>query len=1024
MYKSNYFQWRTGGAAWAVCWLLMAGVCHGQLSSSAYRVLGQTDLQQNGLNMVTGLSLNDPIGVALDARAGQVHIYISDAQNSRVLGWADLNAYQSGDAPALVLGQPNPQYSSALGIGSKGLTNPLGVAVDPTSGNLYVADFGDNRVVRFPSPFANPTRIEPDAVYGQANFTAVAAGLSSSAMSGPRSVACDAAGNLWVADSGNNRILRFAASTLNSSAPVAADTAIGQADLVSGAANRGATVSASGLNTPTGLAFDPQGNLYVADYGNTRVLRFPAPLGPSNPNAAATGVWGEQNFATRGVAQQPSATSMAGPLGVAVDNSGNLYVAVPSDNRVLVFPIATPVGAAATSVYGQSSFILNTANAGAAPLSSASSLASPADVKIDPSGNVVVTDSANNRVLEFPSGSKNASRVWGQTDFTSNGANRIKPGSINSPFKMAIDYSSAPFALYVSDTGNNRVLIWKDSVHFQNGDPADLVIGQPSLLTSAPNVDSPSSKSPSATSLSGPTGIAINPSDGTLYVADYQNNRVLRFPRPVAQSGRITPDAVIGQFDFVSSTSAAVNATSLKNPAGLAIAPNGDLFVSDSGNNRVLEFAAGAGNGASAIRVYGQPNMFSSVKPSQVSAQTLTAPQGIAVDAASNLYVADSGANRVLAFPNTSVAPAAGAVATFVIGQASFSGSSVVAVKTPVDLAVDSSGDIFVADAGGNRVLIFPSLVFLPPTGATPSGVIGQPTPTGTTSNWDSPGNGLASADSLYSPNGLYVDRQDTLYVGDVGNNRVLQFLKPGVVVNAATSQFGVPVGQGSLATFYGTALAASPITSSTPPWQTALENRQITIDDQTVSPIYYISATQANFQIPSNAALGTQRVALRVGDTGELVAGGSLLIAAASPGLFTTNQGGSGQAAVVNQDNTINSASNPAPVGSTVTLYGTGQGPVSPAVQDGAGAGTSPLSYTIAVPTSNSTTCFVSQPSMCVAVGSNFANVQYSGLAPGYVGLWQINVTIPQGTPAGSAVPVRVVIDSTSSNLVTIAVR
>ena len=145
--------------------------------------------------------------------------------------WADLNSYQSGDAPALVLGQPGAQYTSALGIGPKGLTNPLGVAVDPTTGNLYVADFGDNRVVRFPSPFVNLSRIEPDTVYGQPDFVAVTAGLSSSAMSGPRSVACDAAGNLWVSDSGNSRVLRFAASTLNSPAPVAADTVIGQVRL-------------------------------------------------------------------------------------------------------------------------------------------------------------------------------------------------------------------------------------------------------------------------------------------------------------------------------------------------------------------------------------------------------------------------------------------------------------------------------------------------------------------------------------------------------------------------------------------------------------------------------------------------------------------------------------------------------------------------------------------------------------------------------------------------------------------------
>src|SRR5215467_1006127 len=124
MCKSNFLNRRTIGLPRVACWLLMAGACHAQLSSTAYRVLGQPDLQLNGLNMVTGQGLNSPIGVALDARGGQVHVYIADTQNSRVLGWADLNSYQTGDAPALVLAQPNPQYSSPLGIGPKGLTNP------------------------------------------------------------------------------------------------------------------------------------------------------------------------------------------------------------------------------------------------------------------------------------------------------------------------------------------------------------------------------------------------------------------------------------------------------------------------------------------------------------------------------------------------------------------------------------------------------------------------------------------------------------------------------------------------------------------------------------------------------------------------------------------------------------------------------------------------------------------------------------------------------------------------------------
>src|ERR1039457_7265795 len=353
---------------------------------------------------------------------------------------------------------------------------------------------------------------------------------------------------------------------------------------------------------------------------------------------------------------------------------------------------------------------------------------------------------------------------------------------------MAIDYSSPPFALYVSDTGNNRVLVWKDSAGFRNGDPADLAIGQPNLRTGAANVDSQGSSNPSRTSLSSPEGIAVNPADGTLYVSDTGNNRVLRYPRPVNQSGRISPDAVMGQLDFSSSLSASVNATSLNSPGLLGIGPNGDVFVADSGNNRVLEFPAGAGNGAAAVRVYGQPGMTTAVRPTQVSAQTLATPVGIAVDPAGNLYVADTGANRVMVFPNTQNAPVAGMAAAFVIGQASFGTAGSGNLKTPTGVGLDSSGNIYVADNGNNRVLMYPSLVFLALSGGTRTTVLGQ----------------RSSTEGLYARVGVYVDRQDTLYVGDAGINRVAQFLKAASVVNAATYQAGVPVAQGSVATLFG----------------------------------------------------------------------------------------------------------------------------------------------------------------------------------------------------------------------------
>ncbi|HUB31886.1 MAG TPA: hypothetical protein VMA31_02620 [Bryobacteraceae bacterium] len=995
------------------CLLAATGSAYAQLASTAYRVLGQVDFQSDGVNQVQGTALHSPAGIALDSRGGQLHLYICDSANSRVLAWANIASYSIGNPPDLVLGQSSSGSSGAYGIGAKGFNVPSAIAVDPTTGNLFVADTFNNRVLRFPSPFANPSRIEPDAVYGQPNFSTFTAGSSATLLNDPHGVAVDSGGNLWVSDSANHRILRFAAAGLDNTTPPAADTVIGQPDFVSNASNRGGSPSASSLYDPAGLAFDAQGNLYVADFGNTRVLRYPAPAGGVT-NLAANAVWGETNFTTRGVPAQASGGTMAGPIAVAVDGSGTLYVATPQDNRVLVFPSSASGGGSANFVFGQTDFVTTTVNTGAFPSASPSTLYAPYDVKVDANGNVYVADTSNNRVLQFTPGTKSAALVWGQTSFTGNGPNQIKPGSIAAPYKMVIDYSQTPYALYVSDTNNNRVLVWKDSTAFRNGDPADFVIGQPTLYTAAPNIDTQAAATPSSTSLSGPAGLALNPYSGDLYVADSGNNRVLHYPRPVAQTGRITPDAVIGQVDFTTSTSAAVTASSLNNPTGLAFASSGDLFVADTGNNRVLEFPSGAGTGASAIRVYGQPNMNSSVKSTQATAQTLTAPHGLYIDSAANLYVVDSGNGRVAVFAYTVNAPPSGALAAYVVGTGS--------LQSPVDVSLDSSGNIYVSDISTNRVVIFSSPISL--AGPTLLGVVGQSNSSGTSANWDA-SNGQASGDSLYAPLGVYVDRQDTLYVGDSGNSRVLQFLKAVTALNAASYVSGLSVAQGGLATLTGTALASTTAYSSlNAAWPSFLADRTVEINDQLPAPLSLVSPSQVNFQVPSSAPLGTQRVAIRTADTNELVAGGNIPIGPVSPGLFTVAQSGAGQGLILNQDGSANSASNPAAAGSTITLYGTGQGQVSPAVSDGVPAPGPGLAATVAVPTSNGQTCLTVQPSMCVAIGSGFGTVQQSGLAPGYVGLWQINVTIPTGTASGGAVPLRVVIDGSPSNIVTVAVK
>jgi uncharacterized protein (TIGR03437 family) len=639
---------------------------------------------------------------------------------------------------------------------------------------------------------------------------------------------------------------------------------------------------------------------------------------------------------------------------------------------------------------------------------------------------VYVADAGNNRIVSFPSNSKSAVQAWGQVDLASNGINQIKPGSANSPFKVAIDYSQAPFALYASDTNNHRVLVWKDAVAFRSGDPADLAIGQPDLRTGAPNVDTQRSNNPSSTSLAFPQGIVVDGA-GNLWVADSGNNRVLRYPRPVSQGGRIAPDIVIGQTDFNSSTSAAVSGSSLRVPTGLSLGPDGDLFVADTGNNRVLEFAAGARTNAAAIRVYGQSNLTSAGAPGIPSAQTLSSPQGVFVDTAFNLYVADTGSNRVLIIPNTRVAAPAGMPAAFVIGQSTFStnsGGSGTNLKSPVDVVLDSNGSIYVSDSGDNRVLVFPSLIFLPVFAAVATAVVGQPSLTGSTANWDST-DGLATADSLFIPQGIYIDRRDTLYVSDAGNNRVLHFLKAASVVNVAHYQGGVPVGLGGLAALFGTGLADGTDGPASPPFPASMLNRQVVVNETIPAALFGITKFQVNFQVPSGAPVGTNRIAVKLADTGELVAGGSVLVAAASPGLFTLSQDGKGQAAALNQDGTtVNGPSSPAPKGSVISLFGTGQGQVSPAVPDGIGAPGSPLASTVAVPTADSKACLTTQPSICVLIGNSLGNIQFSGLAPNYVGLWQINVQIPPDAPTGSAVPVRAIINGTASNTVTVAIR
>src|SRR5205085_4957872 len=159
----------------------------------------------------------------------------------------------------------------------------------------------------------------------------LSAGVGKSSFNHPQALAFDAAGNLWVADTGNHRVLRFPAASLKADKPEA-DLVLGQADFTTAQANRGAKVAANSLATPAGLAFDAQGALYIADFNNARVVKYSAPT-----DAAASAVFGQANLTSNGVPAQATESSMAGPAGLTVAAGGLLYVAVPLNHRILVF---------------------------------------------------------------------------------------------------------------------------------------------------------------------------------------------------------------------------------------------------------------------------------------------------------------------------------------------------------------------------------------------------------------------------------------------------------------------------------------------------------------------------------------------------------------------------------------------------------------------------------------------------------------------------------------------------------------
>lgn len=989
------------------------------------RVLGQNSLTSiytsAAPNIVEGREMTSPQSVALDTSASPPIVYVSDTGNNRVLAWHDASSFNSGAFADFAIGQKD-LVSNGYGSGKDGLREPGGLVVD-AQGNLWVMDAHNSRILRFPKPFSQtaPAKMA-DLVIGQPGFTTTDAnhgGISATSLSlvvGGGSMAFDSSGNLWVTDSGNHRVLRYPVDPANAGKVLTtADRVVGQTDFASKKYTTNVT-NASQFNTPSGLAIDGSGRLYVSDAAH-RVLVF-------NPNTTtATQFAGELlNLSgpnVNGPLSPPSDQSLNAPESVTINAAtGEVLVSDTGNNRVLVFP---PIGQwpaqgqpKATSVIGQPDFTTNKKGVSAAVLSS------PVHVAVT-STELFVVDSLNNRVVVFPQGSKAATRVLGQRLLDAGAPNLIEGKELyiqgllpvgSGTYQpvtggLAMDTTGAVPHLYIADAGNNRVLGYCDARRAKQGDKADLVIGQPDLLHAAANGDG--GTTPNDQNLWLPSGLVVD-AGGNLFVSDTGNGRVLRFAAPCAQpqDQQSFPHAnlVLGQNDFKTHDTD-TNPTTLGAPFGLALTKSeGHLLVSDIFQNRILRFDKPQGgdfsNGQSASAVFGQADFYTVA--TGTGQNQFGAVRHIAEDQSGRLYVADSGNNRIMVFSDS--APS-NSTAALVFNSTT---SATAHLNGPYGVYVSkNTGELWVTELnsysnGRLRVLKYPAYDWL---------AFNQVS----TGQFDVASPGLA----------VTLDANDNVVITEAAN-RVSEYFPAVNPLNGANWIPGRVLAPGLIASVFAK-YQASPASPLAFPLPRDLGGVQVYVNG-TASPLFYVGNfsafpgyVQINFQIPSSVpSTGVVDTQVVEAATGQVLGAGNMMMKAAAPAFFTTNGQGTGQVIAVNKNNmSCNGAVGPRtnacpngtrPVhrGETLMLFLTGQGaqsggPADGTVASGAIRNDSPISVLV--------------------VGTRDARggVTFSGVPAGAVaGLWEIDVEVPNNNVAvGGPNPVGVLYRDVPSEPVTV---
>jgi sugar lactone lactonase YvrE len=585
---------------------------------------------------------------------------------------------------------------------------PSGVATD-LDGNVYVADSENHTIRKITSAGEVTTLAGLSGTSGSADGTGSAARFFS-----PSGVAVDAFGNVFVTDTQNQIIRKIT--------PAGVVTTL--AGFAGAAGSTNGMGNAARFNFPFGIALDINSNLYIADSSNFTIRKL-TPAGLVSTLAGLAGTSGTNDGTG-------AAARFNYPEGVAVDASGNVYVADTANHtirKITVGGVVTKL-AGATGVSGSGN-----------GMGGAAGFYDPCGVAVDTNGNVFVADTYNNTVREItPTGM--VTTPAGTAGAASGADGTGAAAGFHSPYGVSVDASGN---LYIADTGNNTI--------------RKITTGAVVSTLGGMTIKSGSTDGTGgAADFNAPRGVAQD-TDGNTYVADTGNHLVRK----------ITPDGSVTTLAGLAGTSGSAdgsnNAARFYYPENLAVDTGGNVYVADTGNHTIRKitpdgvvttFAGRAGAPGSA--------------DGSGHAATFNYPYGVAADTNGNIYVADT-------YNSTIRKITSGGMVTTLAGLAGAAGSTngtggAARFDKPCGVAVSAEGNLFVADTSNHAIRKI-----------TPAGVV--TTLAGLAGTFGS-ADGSGDAATFNYPFSVAVDAGGNLFVADTENHTIRAITPAGVVTTLA----------------------------------------------------------------------------------------------------------------------------------------------------------------------------------------------------------------------------------------------